>query len=88
MLFDPNKMGGMSVGEFIEAKNYYEACCTAEFIIDTCKSLFSEEEALDLGYETRRRMNKAEVCDGISEAEFISEIICEMMEEEAAKLDD
>ena len=81
MLFDPAKMGGMSTEDFIKAYQYYEACCTAEFLMDSCKSLFGEEEALEIGYEVRRRMAKADEYSGSLENEYLTEVICEMMED-------
>lgn len=42
--------------EMYEIKNTYEALCTAEYILENYK--VSETQAVQLGYETRRLMNK------------------------------
>lgn len=42
--------------EMYEIKNTYEALCTAEYILENYE--VSETQAIELGYETRRLMNK------------------------------
>ena len=42
--------------EMHDIKNVYEALCTAEFILEVYK--VSEEQAMELGYETRRLMDR------------------------------
>lgn len=37
---------------------YYEAACTAEYLLDNYEPLLSDEDALDLGYQVRHEMNK------------------------------
>lgn len=49
---------GITLNEYdmYDIKIYYEAHCTAEFILDNY--IVTEEQAIELGYETRRLMNK------------------------------
>ena len=42
--------------EMYDIKTYYDAACTAEYIMDNHD--VTEEEAMKLGYEVRRLMNK------------------------------
>lgn len=42
--------------EMYEIKNYYEALCTAEYIFENYN--VTEEQAIKLGYEVRRLMEK------------------------------
>lgn len=80
ILFNPLKMGGMKTHELIPCIEYYEACCTAEYILENCEPKMSEEKALEIGYEVRRRMRKADRCDGDAEVEFINEVLLEEAE--------
>lgn len=75
VLFNPLKMGGMKIHEFIEAKEYYEACCTAEWVLENCEPKLTEQEALKIGYLVRDYMRKADVCDGDSEVYYIDRIL-------------
>lgn len=54
--------------EMYEIKKFYEAHCTAEYILENYK--VTEEEAIELGYEVRRLMDKygGEEEDAIYEA--------------------
>lgn len=42
--------------EMYDIKTYYEAACTAEYIMENYD--VTEEEAMELGHEVRRLMNK------------------------------
>ena len=55
--------------ELIEIHEYYEAACTANYLMDQYG--FDEEKALELGYEVRRQMDKY----GFDEEEAISEVL-------------
>jgi len=37
---------------------YYEAACTAEYLLDNYEQVANEQKALDLGYQVRREMDK------------------------------
>ena len=39
-------------------KEYYEAACTAEYLLDNYEQVTSETQAMRLGYDVRRIMNK------------------------------
>lgn len=75
ILFNPLKMGGLTVDEFIRAKEYYDACCTAEYVLDNYEPRPTEREALTIGYLVRDKMNKNNVCDGDSECYYIDKIL-------------
>lgn len=85
ILFNPLKMGGLSIGEFITAKDYYEACCTAEYILDNCEPKPTEREALKIGYLVRELMYKWDEYNGDAEVRAIDEILQkpELWKEEA-----
>lgn len=55
--------------EMYDIKTYYEAACTAEYIMENYD--VTEEEAMRLGHEVRRLMNKY---GGEEE-----DVICEVM---------
>ena len=61
--------------EMIEIGNYYEAACTGEYIQNEYVPSLSDEEALAIGYEVRRRMNKANWYDGEAEETYIREVL-------------
>lgn len=75
MLFDPEKMGGLTINTIIPIIDYYEACATAEFILENYEPKPTEEEALKIGYLVREHMRKADVCDGDSEVYYIDRIL-------------
>lgn len=85
ILFNPLKMGGLSIGEFIAAKDYYEACCTAEYILDNCEPKPTEREALTIGYLVRELMYIWDEYNGDAEVRAIDEILQkpELWKEEA-----
>lgn len=43
--------------DMCDIKMFYDAACTAEYLIDTGRVL-DKDEALNLGYEVRRQMDK------------------------------
>lgn len=58
----------LSPSDMAAIKNYYEASCIAEYVMENYPCLNLEEEmALDFGYGVRRRMEKY----GLSEDEAI-----------------
>lgn len=75
ILFNPTKMGGLSIGEFITAKDYYEACCTAEYVLDNCEPKPTEKEALRIGYLVREVMYKWDEYNGDAEVRAIDIIL-------------
>ena len=59
----------LDAGDMYEIKEYYEAHCTAEYIADNYD--VTDEEAVKLGYEVRRLMDKY----GSTEEEAIYEVM-------------
>ncbi len=69
--------GELSITDLVDIKNYYEACCTAEYLMDNY-DIESEEKAIELGYRVRERMDDARSNDyGMEEAEAIYEVMSE-----------
>jgi hypothetical protein len=60
----------LDVHELMECHQYYEAACTAEYIMENY-NITDEDEALNLGYEVRRLMNKY----GYDELTAIDEVL-------------
>jgi hypothetical protein len=69
---------GITLNEFemYEIKKYYEVACTAEYIMENY-DIDTEEEAMELGYEVRRLMDKY----GSEEVEAIEQVISEREED-------
>lgn len=65
------KIKGVTLNDcdMYEIKEFYEAYCTAEYIIDNYD--VTEEEAVKLGYEVRRLMNRY----GYDEETAIDEVL-------------
>ena len=79
MLFDKEKMYGLDVPQVIDIICYYEACCTAEFILDNWTGI-SEDVAFEIGYDVRTRMHDEQVCSGEDEIRIINQVIDEWKE--------
>ena len=47
----------LDVGDLIRVHNYYEAACTAEYLMDNY-GIDDESEAMQLGYDVRHEMDK------------------------------
>lgn len=47
----------LDMNDLISIHNYYEAACTAEYLMDNY-GIAEESEALQLGYDVRREMDK------------------------------
>ena len=47
----------LDVNDLMEVHHYYEAACTAEYLMENY-GITNEEDALALGYEVRRLMDK------------------------------
>lgn len=47
----------LDMNDLIEIHSYYEARCTAEYLMENC-DITDEDDALCLGYEVRRLMDK------------------------------
>ena len=66
----------LDVGDLIEIHRYYEAACTAEFVMENYE-VSDEDQALQIGYDVRRLMDKYDY----SELEAIDKIMEEIDEE-------
>jgi hypothetical protein len=68
---------GITLNEYdmYDIKKYYEAACTAEYVMENY-DITDEGEALELGYEVRRLMDKY----GYYEEEAIEQVIAEREE--------
>ena len=54
----------LDVRDMIEISDYFAAACTAELLLDDYgDQVTTEEQALKLGYEVRRRMDKYGYCE-------------------------
>ena len=60
----------LDVHDLMEIHAYYEAACTAEYLMENY-GITDENEALCLGYEVRRLMDKY----GYDEEEAINEVM-------------
>lgn len=67
----------LDVGDLIEIHRYYEAACTAEFVMENYE-VSDEVQALQIGYDVRRLMDKYDY----TELEAIDKIMEEINEEE------
>lgn len=73
----------LSVSDLIDIDRYYEAACTAEYLLENYEQVTTEEQAMELGYEVRRKMDKY----GYSEEDAIDEVLQEhASEDEDAKM--
>lgn len=63
----------LSVSDLIDINRYYEAACTAEYLLENYEQVTSEEQAMELGYEVRRKMDKY----GYSEEDAIDMVLAE-----------
>ncbi len=63
----------LKIEDLVNITNYYEACCTAEYIMENDDYNFNgtEEEAIALGYEVRECMDKY----NLDEAEAIENVL-------------
>ena len=75
ILFNPLKMGGLKLEEVTAVIDYYDACCTAEYILENCEPRPTEREALEIGYLVRELMNKRDTFSGDLEVECIDEVL-------------
>ena len=66
----------LDVGDLIEIHRYYEAACTAEFVMENYE-VSDEVQALQIGYDVRRLMDKYDY----SELEAIDKIMEEIDKE-------
>ena len=60
----------LDVNDLMELHEYYEAACTAEFLMENY-GISDESNAMNLGYEVRRLMDKY----GYDEEEAINEVM-------------
>lgn len=79
MLFDKEQMYGLDIPKVIDVIYYYEACCTAEFIMEN-HSEICEDAAYEIATEVRARMHDEEVCSGEDEERIINDVITEWKE--------
>ena len=66
----------LDVGDLINIHAYYEAACTAEFVMENYE-VSDEDQALQIGYDVRRLMDKYDY----TELEAIDKIMAEINEE-------
>lgn len=66
----------LDVTDLISIHAYYEAACTAEYILENYPDL-TEEQAMKIAYNVRRKMDKY----GYSELEAIDDAILEFEEQ-------
>ena len=69
---------GVKLNEFemYDIKRYYEAACTAEYVVENYE-ISDEVQALQIGYDVRRLMDKY----GFDEDEAIVSVLREIEEE-------
>lgn len=60
----------LTMSDMVDIHEYYGAACTAEYLMENYECIKSEEEALILGYEVRRTMDRY----GLSEIEAIDHL--------------
>ena len=63
----------LDVGDLVDIHRYYEAACTAEFVMENYE-VSDEDQALQIGYDVRRLMDKYDY----SELEAIDKIMEEI----------
>ena len=68
----------LSVSDLIAIDRYFEAACTAEYLLENYEQVTTEEQAMELGYEVRRKINKY----GYSEEDAIDEVLAEYASED------
>ena len=73
----------LSESEIKNIHEYYEAACTAEYMLENYPQVKTEEQAMELGYEVRRQMSKY----GYDESEAISKVLKEASSEHLAELE-
>ena len=61
----------LTMTDMVNIHKYYEAACTAEYLMENYDHVTSEEQALALGYEVRNTMDKY----GIDEMSSIDHLI-------------
>ena len=70
---------GITLTEFemYDIDRYYQAACTAECLLDSYEQITDEEQALELGYEVRRKMSN----HGLSEKDAIDAVLAETFDD-------
>ena len=64
--------------DMIRISEYYEAACTANWVLENYSHLVqSEELALEIGYEVRKKMTDWGRCSGQDEEDAIVEVLKE-----------
>lgn len=63
----------LSQSDLIDIDRYFEAACTAEYLLENYEQVTTEEQAMELGYEVRRKMDKYGYC----EEDAIEEVLAE-----------
>ena len=74
----------LNQSEIAEIDKYYEAACTANYVLDNYPEVRTEGLAMEIGYEVRRKMNKY----GYDEAEAIEEVMEEFFPEDEEEDDE
>ena len=61
----------LSLSDLIDIDRYFEAACTAEYLFENFDQVKTETQAMELGYQVRRKMDKY----GYSEEDAIDEVL-------------
>lgn len=80
-------VNGVTLGahELMEISKYYEACCTAEYILENDDyGIHDVDEALEIGYEVRELMVD-DTNDGDVELDCIEDVLNERRSREKVK---
>ena len=67
----------LNVSDLAQIHAYYEAACTAEYLLDNYPCVTTEEQAMDLGYEVRRRMVKYDYTELEAIDALLEELPCD-----------
>lgn len=67
----------LNAAELSLINEYYEAACTAEYVLENYSPITDEAQAMEIGHEVRRKMNKY----GYDEEEAIRETLEEIEDE-------
>ena len=53
----------LTESELYDIVRYFQASCTAECLLDNYAQITDEEQAMNLGYEVRRKMSNHGLCE-------------------------
>lgn len=66
----------LDVNDLMNINEYYEAACTAEYLMDIY-DIDDEDDALQLGYDVRRLMNKYDYDEETAIDEVLKKMECD-----------